>query len=82
MLDYTSLPRCLGRKGKPLPHFSGWRDDMNDIKITLTDLSVNDVNLIMAGLGKLPLEAVVDLWSRIKVQGEAQIKQEPAGLTD
>jgi GTP cyclohydrolase III len=47
---------------------------MNDIKITLTDLSVNDVNLIMAGLGKLPLEAVVDLWMRLKQQGEAQIK--------
>jgi hypothetical protein len=58
--------------------------NMNDIKINLSDLSVNDVNLIMAGLGKLPLEAVVDLWSRIKAQGEAQIKQEPtpAGLTD
>jgi hypothetical protein len=47
---------------------------MNDIKITLTDLSVNDVNLIMAGLGKLPLEAAVDLWMRLKQQGEAQIK--------
>ena len=53
---------------------------MNDIKITLSDLSVNDVNLIMAGLGKLPLEASVDLWARIKSQAEAQIKaaQEPA----
>ncbi len=59
---------------------------MNEIKITLTDLSVNDVNLIMAGLGKLPLEATVDLWMRLKQQGEAQIKaaQEPVsvGLTD
>ena len=61
--------------------------NMNDTKITLSDLSVNDVNLIMAGLGKLPLEAVVDLWMRIKQQGEAQLKAdeaavEPAGLTD
>jgi len=48
--------------------------NMNDTKITLTDLSVNDVNLIMAGLGKLPLEAVVDLWVRLKQQGEAQLK--------
>lgn len=47
---------------------------MNDIKITLTDLSVNDVNLVMAGLGKLPLEATIDLWMRLKQQGEAQIK--------
>ena len=57
---------------------------MNDVKLTLTDLSVNDVNLIMAGLGKLPLEATVDLWMRLKQQGEAQLKAEPepAGLTD
>jgi hypothetical protein len=46
---------------------------MNDKKLTL-ELTVNDVNLIMAGLGKLPLEAVVDLWMRIKQQGEAQLK--------
>ena len=55
---------------------------MNDIKITLTDLSVNDVNLIMAGLGKLPLEAVVDLWMRLKQQGEAQLRQEPSNAAD
>jgi hypothetical protein len=55
---------------------------MNEMKITLTDLSVNDINTIMAGLGKLPLEAVVDLFMRIKMQGESQLKQEPAGLTD
>lgn len=56
---------------------------MNDTKITL-QLTVNDVNLLMAGLGKLPLESVVDLWMRIKQQGEAQLKAEaePAGLTD
>lgn len=55
----------------------------SDIKLTLTNLSVNDVNLIMAGLGKLPLEATVDLWMRLKQQGEAQLKPaEPAGLTD
>lgn len=47
---------------------------MNDTKLTLTDLSVNDVNLVMAGLGKLPLEATVDLWMRLKQQGEAQLK--------
>jgi len=56
---------------------------MNDKKLTL-ELTVNDVNLIMAGLGKLPLEATVDLWMRIKQQGEAQLKPaaESAGLTD
>jgi len=58
---------------------------MNDLKINL-ELSVNDVNALLAGLGKLPLESVVDLWARVKAQAEAQIKaaQEPApaGLTD
>lgn len=54
---------------------------MNDQKITLTDLTVNDMNVIMAGLGKLPLEAVVELWMRIKAQAEAQL-QANAGGTD
>ena len=47
---------------------------MNEPKITLSDLSVQDVNMIMAGLGKLPLEAVVELWARLKKQGEEQLK--------
>lgn len=52
---------------------------MSEQKINLTDLSVNDVNLIMAGLGKLPLEATVELWARLKQQAEAQLKPaEPA----
>lgn len=54
---------------------------MNDQKITLTDLTVNDMNIIMAGLGKLPLEAVVELWMRIKAQAEGQMQQN-AGGTD
>lgn len=47
---------------------------MNDTKITLTNLTVNDMNIIMAGLGKLPLEAVIDLWQRIKAEAESQLK--------
>ena len=46
---------------------------MNDNKITLTDLSVNDVNILLSGLGKLPLDVVFDVFMRIKAQGEAQI---------
>lgn len=49
---------------------------MNDQKITLTDLTVNDMNIIMAGLGKLPLEAVVELWMRLKAQAEAQLPKD------
>lgn len=55
---------------------------MSEPKINL-ELSVNDVNVLLAGLGKLPLEVAMDLCLRIKAQGEAQIKPaEPAGLTD
>lgn len=48
---------------------------MQDKKITLTDLSVNDMNIIMAGLGKLPMEAVIELWSKLKSQAEAQLSE-------
>jgi hypothetical protein len=47
---------------------------MNDTKINLTNLTVNDMNIIMAGLGKLPLEAVIELWQRIKAEAESQLK--------
>lgn len=57
-----------------------------DIKLTIADLSVNDMNLLIAGLGKLPLEIAADLWLRVKAQGEAQLKppENPgsAGLTE
>ena len=58
-----------------------------ETKITLTDLSVNDVNILLSGLGKLPLDVVFDVFMRIKAQGEAQMTTpdpaaEPAGLSD
>ncbi len=48
---------------------------MNDTKIILSDLSMQDVNMILAGLGELPLKASVELWMRVKQQGETQLKQ-------
>lgn len=51
---------------------------MNDKKITLTELTVNDMNIIMAGLGKLPMEVVIELWSKLKAQAEAQLSESPA----
>ena len=47
-----------------------------DRKITLTDLSVDDINMLIAGLGKLPLEIAADLWLRVKSQCEAQMAQQ------
>jgi len=40
-----------------------------DLKLTL-----DDVNVILAGLGKLPLEVSVVVFGKIKAQAEAQIK--------
>tara|TARA_R110000868_G_scaffold112176_5_gene302319 strand:+ start:10593 stop:10748 length:156 start_codon:yes stop_codon:yes gene_type:complete len=49
---------------------------MNDKEITLT-LTVNDANLILAALGKLPFEAVADLVGKVKEQGQAQLTEPP-----
>jgi len=44
--------------------------------ITLSSLSVNDINVIFAGLGKLPMEVSVDLWLRLKQQAETQMSEQ------
>lgn len=51
---------------------------MQEVKFTFSDLSITDVNIIMAGLGKLPMEAVVDLWQRLKSQAEQQMSSSNA----
>jgi len=49
---------------------------MQDKEITLT-LTVQDANLLLAALSKLPYEAVADLIGKIRDQGQAQISQAP-----
>lgn len=44
------------------------------------ELTVNEINIIMAALGKMPLESVVDVWAKIRAQCEPQLAQEaPVG---
>lgn len=50
---------------------------MNDIKFTLTDLSVEDVNFILAALQELPRKVCNPLSQKIKGQAEAQIPTPP-----
>ena len=50
------------------------------VKFSLTDLSVDEVNLILAALGKLPLETSLGLWAKLKKQAEDQAKP-PAPTT-
>lgn len=42
-------------------------------RLTFADLAPEEVNLIFAGLGKLPLEVSVELWLKLKQQGDAQM---------
>lgn len=45
----------------------------SDAKIALTDLSINDINVLLAGLGKLPLDAAYPVFVKVKAQAEAQL---------
>jgi len=52
---------------------------MNDIKFTLNDLSVDEINCILAGLQELPAKIANPLSQKVKEQAEAQLpKQETA----
>lgn len=37
------------------------------------NVEVHEVQMIMAGLAKLPLEASLDAWSKVKAQAEDQL---------
>jgi hypothetical protein len=55
---------------------------MNDIKFTLNDLSVDEVNAILAGLQELPAKIANPLTQKVRQQAEAQLpKQETAAET-
>lgn len=52
---------------------------MNDIKFTLNDLSVDEVNCLLAGLQELPAKIANPLSQKIREQAETQLpKQESA----
>lgn len=38
--------------------------------------SVDEVNLILVALGKLPLEQSVNLWSRLRAEAQEQLNKE------
>ena len=47
---------------------------MNDQKIELT-LTIDELNVLLAGLGKLPLEMAVAVFGNVKVQADAQLQK-------
>lgn len=48
---------------------------MNDIKITLTNLTVPDINAILAGLQELPAKVCNPLTQRIQKEAQQQVEQ-------
>ena len=46
---------------------------MNEIKFTISDLSVDEINAILAGLQELPAKVSNPLSQKVKGQAEAQI---------
>ncbi len=51
------------------------------------DLTVDEINTLIAGLGKLPLEVSAELWIKVRQQAEGQLRpaapgDEAPGLTD
>ena len=49
--------------------------DSKTLQITLA-VTVDEANLLIAGLGKLPLEASVQLWMKIREQAAWQLQTE------
>jgi hypothetical protein len=47
---------------------------MNDIKIILSDLSIDEVNAILAGLQELPAKICNPMSQKIRAQAEAQLQ--------
>lgn len=44
-------------------------------KITITDLTLDEVNALLVALGKLPLESIIALFEKIKQQAQAQLEE-------
>jgi hypothetical protein len=45
---------------------------MKEVTISLT---VEELNILLAGLGKLPLEVAVAVFGKVKAQVESQLQQ-------
>lgn len=48
---------------------------MNDIKLTLTNLTVQDINAILAGLQELPAKVCNPLTQRIQHEAKQQLEE-------
>jgi hypothetical protein len=52
---------------------------MNEEKLLTLQLNINEINLVLAGLGKLPLESSLQMFNNIHKQVNDQMEQKPDG---
>lgn len=48
---------------------------MNELTLQLT---IDELNIVMSGLGKLPLETSMNVWGKLRAQAEQQLNPPPA----
>jgi len=46
------------------------------MKFTFSDLTLEETNLVLSALGKLPIEIALELWAKLKKSAEDQIKEQ------
>lgn len=44
--------------------------------MTIKDLTIEEINVILVALGKLPLESSLTLFTKIKTQAETQLQEQ------
>ena len=49
--------------------------------MTIKDLTIEEINLILVALGKLPLENTLALFTKIKAQAELEIKEKQESVS-
>jgi hypothetical protein len=49
--------------------------------MTIKELTIEEINLILVALGKLPLENTLALFTKIKSQAELQLKEKQESVS-
>jgi hypothetical protein len=49
--------------------------------MTIKELTIEEINLILVALGKLPLENTLALFTKIKSQAESQLQQKQESVS-
>ncbi len=49
--------------------------------MTIKELTIDEINLILAALGKLPLENTLALFTKIKTQAELELKEKQESVS-